>query len=130
VRADGFTGVALPLAVHGTDLVFPNGSVPLAGLVGEIAEIAGVDAGPPDGALNIDDAAATEHEVSYGVSAGDDFHPTPYAYVGPSKKPTEPFWNAPFGAVYPLNPAHDADALTSRIADFFERGRRQLPKRS
>jgi hypothetical protein len=172
VRADGFTGVALPLAVHGTDLVFPNGSVPLAGLVGEIAEIAGVDAGPPDGvyrtvdplpidgALNIDaaaaewvhrshyagghaiknalpeshpvlwpehfDVAATEHGVSYGVSAGDDFHPTPYAYVGPSKKPSGPFWNAPFGAVYPLNPAHDADALTSRIADFFERGRRQL----
>ena len=39
-------------------------------------------------------------------------------------------WNAPFGALYPLNPAHDADALTLRIADFFERGRRELAKRS
>ena len=62
----------------------------------------------------------------YGVSPGDDHHPTPYAYVGPWTKPTGPFWNAPFGALCPLNPAHDVDALTSRIADFFERGRKEL----
>ena len=179
VRADGFTGVAIPLAVHGTDLVFPNGSVPLAGSVRQIAEIAGVDAGPPEGVyrtvdplpvdatLDIDaasaewvhrshyagghaiknalpeshpvlwpehfDVAATELKVNYGVSAGDDYHPTPYAYVGPwtpLQKPSGPFWNAPFGALYPLNPAHDADALALRIADFFERGRQELSKRS
>ena len=29
------------------------------------------------------DVAATEDEVNYGVSAGDDYHPTPYAYLGP-----------------------------------------------
>jgi hypothetical protein len=39
-----------------------------------------------------------------------------------------PFWNAPFGASYPLNPAHDVDELTSHIADFFERGRREVSK--
>jgi hypothetical protein len=34
--------------------------------------------------------------------------------------------NAPFGALCPLDPAHDVDALTSRIADFFVRSRREL----
>jgi hypothetical protein len=70
--------------------------------------------------------AATEDEVSYGVSAGDDYHPMPYAYVGPWAQRTGPFWNAPFGAVYPLNPAHDVDALASHITDFFLRGQREL----
>jgi hypothetical protein len=72
------------------------------------------------------DVAVTEHEVNYGVSAGDDYHPTPYAYVAPWRQRTGPFWGAPFGAVYPLNPAHDVDALVSRIADFFQRGQREL----
>jgi hypothetical protein len=72
------------------------------------------------------DVAATEGEVNYGVSAGDDYHPTPYAYVGPWTRRTGPFWNAPFGALYPLDPAHDVDTLTSCIADFFDRGRREL----
>jgi hypothetical protein len=75
------------------------------------------------------DVAATEDEVNYGVSAGDDYHPTPYAYVGPRTQRTGPFWNAPFGALYPLNRAHDVDVLTSHISDFFERGRRELSKR-
>jgi hypothetical protein len=35
-------------------------------------------------------------------------------------------WNAPFGLLYPLDPAHDVDALTSHIADFFQRGRKEL----
>ncbi|HET6732819.1 hypothetical protein [Mycobacterium sp.] len=172
VRPDGFTGVAIPLSVHGTELVWPNGAAPLKGHLGAIANEAGVEPGPPDGAydvvdplpadavLDLDvaatdwvhrshyagghalkhllpechpvlwpehfDVAATDNEVNYGVSAGDDDHPTPYAYVGPWTKPSGPFWNAPFGALYPLNPAHDVDALTSRIADFFERGRREL----
>ncbi len=59
------------------------------------------------------------------MAAGDDHHPTPYAYVSPWTKRSGPLWNAPFGALYPLNPAHDVDALTSRIVDFFERGRRR-----
>jgi hypothetical protein len=170
VRPDGFTGVSIPIAVHGTDLVLPNGSVALAGPVSVITY--GLDAGPPDGVyeivdplptdaiLNLDAAAAewihrshyaggyaiknilpeqhpvlwpehfdvavTEDEVNYGVSAGDDYHATPYAYIGPCTQRTGSFWNAPFGAVYQLNPAHDVDALTSHIADFFQNGRMEL----
>jgi hypothetical protein len=74
------------------------------------------------------DVAATDNEVNYGVSAGDDYHPTPYAYVGPWTQRTGPFWKAPFGAICPLAPADDVDALTSRIADFFERARLELSK--
>ena len=72
------------------------------------------------------DVAVTEDEVNYGVSAGDDQHPMPYAYVGPWSVPTGEFWNATFGALYPLDHSIDVDRLTSRIADFFERGRREL----
>jgi hypothetical protein len=172
VRPDGFAGVAIALAVHGTQLVLPNDAVPLDRSLAEVADIANVDLGPPDGAydvvdplpadtvLDIDsraadwmyrshyagghalknvlpeahpvlwpehfDVSATEDEVNYGVSAGDDYHPTPYAYVGPWTQRTGPFWNAPFGAVYPLERSADVDVLTSHIADFFERGRGQL----
>lgn len=172
VRPDGFTAAAIPLAVHGTDLVFPDGSVPLAGPLDAIAAAAGIDVGPPDGVYRVVDplprdavveldpvatewlhrshyagghalkhvlpeqhpvlwpehfdVAVTEGEVNYGVSPGDEAHPTPYAYVGPWRQRTGPFWNAPFGALYPLDPAHDVDELTSQIADFFQRGRREL----
>jgi hypothetical protein len=37
------------------------------------------------------DVAATDDDVNYGVSTGDDYHPTPYAYVGPRSKPTGAF---------------------------------------
>lgn len=57
------------------------------------------------------DVAVTEDEVNYGVSAGDETHPSPCAYVGPWRKHTGPFWNAPL------------DALTAEIVDFFERAR-------
>ncbi len=59
-------------------------------------------------------------EVNYGVSPGDSFHETPYAYVGPWEKREGPFWNAPFGAV------RSADALpgSDEVARFFEEGRR------
>jgi hypothetical protein len=172
VRPDGFAGVAIPLAVHGTELVFPNGAAPLSGTLAALADAAEVDAGPPEGvyqiadpltgasALRIDSAAAdwiyrshyagghaiknvlpdqhpvlwpehfdvsaTDAEVNYGVSAGDDYHPTPYAYVGPWTQRAGAFWNAPFGAIYPLDRSHDVDALASEIADFFERGRARL----
>jgi hypothetical protein len=172
VRPDGFTGVAIPIAVHGTELVWPNGAAPLTGPINALADAAGVDAGPPDGVYEIGDAlptdavlgidagaanwihrshyagghaiknvlpdqhpvlwpehfdvAATEDEVNYGVSAGDDYHPTPYAYVAPWTQRTGPFWNGPFGALYPLDPADDVDALTSHIVGFFRRGRKEL----
>jgi hypothetical protein len=172
VRPDGFAGVSVPLAVHDTQFIWPNGAVALTGDLHTVAAAAGLDAGPPEGvyeivdplssdaALHIDagaaawihrshyagghaikyvlpdlhpvlwpehfDVAATHDEVNYGVSAGDDYHPTPYAYVGPWARRTGAFWNAPFGAVHPLDRAHDIDALTKQIADFFQRGRTQL----
>ncbi|OBF27022.1 hypothetical protein A5724_02900 [Mycobacterium sp. ACS1612] len=172
VRPDGFAGVAVPLSVRGTQLVWPNGAANLNGRVDELAKAADITAGPPDGVyeivdplsadtlLDIDaaaadwvyrshyagghaiknalpeghpvlwpehfDVAATDDEVNYGVSAGDDYHQTPYAYVGPWTQRSGTFWNAPFGAFYPLDPAHDVDTLASRIADFFRRGQEHL----
>ena len=172
VRPDGFAGVAIPLSVRGTELVWPNGAAALHGTADTLAEAAGIAAGPPDGvyaivdplrsdaALDIDPAAAdwvhrahyagghaikqvlpeqhpvlwpehfdvavTEEGVNYGVSAGDDYHPTPYAYIGPWTQRTGPFWNAPFGALYPLERAPGVGALASEIADFFRRGRKRL----
>jgi hypothetical protein len=72
------------------------------------------------------DVAVTEDEVNYGVSAGDDFHPLPYAYVSPWTPRTGLFWNAPFGAVRPLDPAHDVDELAADVAEFLQRGLAQL----
>ncbi|MBX7432924.1 hypothetical protein JDV09_12515 [Mycobacterium sp. Y57] len=74
------------------------------------------------------DVAVSADEVNYGVSAGDDHHPGPYAYVGPWKQRNGAFWNAPFGALLALDPAHDVDALTSDVAEFFRRGRGELDR--
>jgi hypothetical protein len=172
VRPDGFVGVALPLAVSGAELTWQDGSAPLAGSPGALADAAGVRYGPPDGVyevveplaadavLDIDptaaewihrslyaggyalkqilseqhpvlwpehfDVAVTEDEVNYGVSAGDSYHATPYAYVGPWTSRSGPFWNAPFGAVQSLDPARDVDQLAVDVAEFFERGRAEL----
>jgi hypothetical protein len=172
VRPDGFVGVELPLAVHGAEFSWQDGSTPLEGAVGDIAAAAGLQYGPPEGAYQLVDplpadtvltlapsasdlihrclyaggyalkqvlpeghpvlwpehfdVAVTDHEVNYGVSAGDDYHALPYAYVGPWQLRTGPFWNAPFGAVQPLDPAHDVDAMAVDIARFFERGRAEL----
>ena len=171
VRPDGFSGVTVPVGVHGTELVWPQGSAPLAGPVSAIAEAAGLQAGPPvgvyeivdplaaDAVLDIDaaaaefvyrslyagghalkttlpeqhpvlwpehfDVAATEDEVNYGISAGDSYHPTPYAYMGTRTPRIGTFWNAPFGALQPLDPAADVDKLKDSIVEFFDRGRRE-----
>ena len=68
------------------------------------------------------DVGVSDDEVNYGVSAGDDFHPLPYASapVGPwdfgtATRP-DPFWNAPFGAVHPLEVSADPDALAQMPA--------------
>jgi hypothetical protein len=172
VRADGFTGTVLPVAVHGTELVWPQGRAPLSGLVSILAEAAGLQLGPPTGAydavaplapdaiLAVDaaasqwlyrclyagghalknvlpeqhpvlwpehfDVAATEDEVNYGVSAGDSYHPHPYAYVGPWTPRSGAFWNAQFGAMLALEETADVDALSTGVTEFFEEGRRQL----
>jgi hypothetical protein len=71
------------------------------------------------------DVAASAGEVNYGVSAGDDFHELPYAYVGPWDFATSPrtgsLWNAPFGAVYDLDLAANVDTLAADVTNFFRR---------
>ena len=49
VTAAGFRGVALPIGVEGTELVWPEGRMGLAGPVGELAAAAGVEAEAPAG---------------------------------------------------------------------------------
>ena len=169
VRLDGFSATTLAIAVHGTTLVWPDGSAPLAGPVSALAAASGLDIGPPEEVyesaaaldpntvLDLDpgaaeaiyrslyaggfaiktvlpeehpvlwpehfDVAATAGEVNYGVSAGDDFHELPYAYVGPwdfaTAPRTGPLWNAPFGAVHALDLSADVDALAADVAEFF-----------
>jgi len=76
------------------------------------------------------DVAASRNEVNYGVSAGDDFHPLPYAYVGPwdftTTPRTGPLWNAPFGALHALGISADVDVLAAEIGEFFRRAQTQL----
>jgi hypothetical protein len=172
VRPDGFVGVELPLAVHGVEFSWLDGSAPLTGTPGDIAAAAGLDYGPPEGVYEIEDALAadaelavdpvaaellhrclyaggyalkqvlpeghpvlwpehfdvaiTDREVNFGVSAGDDYHPLPYAYVSPWTPHTGTFWNAPFGAVRSLDPAHDVDGLATDVAEFLREGLTQL----
>lgn len=72
------------------------------------------------------DVAVSVSDVNYGVSAGDGYHPTPYAYVGPWIPRTGSFWNAPFGAAYPLNTNDDCAELIIGIVEFFEQGTAEL----
>lgn len=72
------------------------------------------------------DVAVSVSDVNYGVSAGDGYHPTPYAYVGPWIPRTGSFWNAPFGAAYPLNTDDDCAELIIGIVEFFEQGTAEL----
>lgn len=64
------------------------------------------------------DLASTVTDVNYGVSPGDEAHPGPYAYVGPSTPCTGDFWNAPFGALRPRDGVNTVAALL----EFFEEG--------
>jgi hypothetical protein len=63
------------------------------------------------------DIAVTVDEVNYGVSPGDAAIAEPYAYVGPHRPRTGPFWNQSFGAAHPLRELPD-------VAAFFAEGRR------
>ncbi|MFL6099392.1 MAG: hypothetical protein ACJ71T_05505 [Actinomycetales bacterium] len=47
------------------------------------------------------DVAILLQDRSFGVSAGDDYSPQPYAYVSDNVLPRDDFWNAPFGACRP-----------------------------
>ena len=77
VRPDGFTGVSIPIAVHGIDLVFPNGSSPLVGPVSAIA--AGLDPGPPDGVYDIVDPLPADAVLNLDVAAAEWIHRSHYA---------------------------------------------------
>ncbi|MBI4943669.1 MAG: hypothetical protein HY830_23255 [Actinobacteria bacterium] len=65
------------------------------------------------------DVGITVDQVNYGLSPGDGYHPSPYAYVGPWTPRTGEFWNAPFGAARPVEDLPDAAA----VAAFFAEGR-------
>jgi hypothetical protein len=67
------------------------------------------------------DVGISVDEVNYGVSPGDGYHATPYAYVGPWTPRTGDFWNAPFGAVRDMDDLPEVAA----VADFFAEGSRQ-----
>jgi hypothetical protein len=49
VTAGGFCGTVLPIAVEGTELVWPAGRISLAGPIGALATAVGVQAEAPDG---------------------------------------------------------------------------------
>jgi hypothetical protein len=167
VDARGIRGTKLPLAIEGTEFVWPSGRTPLTGTARDVAKIAGVEPGAPEGLyqdsagldldepLQIDASAARtildwfepgdralrsfaadqepvlwpEHfdlgitldEVNYGVSPGDAHEPRPYAYVGPWKPRSGPFWNASFGAKRLIDEVPTVDDLV----EFFTEGRRQ-----
>jgi hypothetical protein len=59
------------------------------------------------------DVAVAVDEVNYGVSPGDAAYPQPYAYVGPWRARSGPFWNAPFGAVWTPDDVADVDAVVA-----------------
>jgi hypothetical protein len=65
------------------------------------------------------DLGFTIEEVNYGISPGDGFSASPYAYVGPWRARSGEFWNAPFGATRTLSSLGDAAA----VAAFFAEGR-------
>jgi len=66
------------------------------------------------------DIGISQGEINYGVSPGDTSIAVPYAYVGPWKVPSGPFWNQPFGAARPISDF----ATPEDIVRFFEDGMR------
>ncbi len=57
-------------------------------------------------------------EVNYGVSPGDSDFAEPYAYIGPWRLRTGPFWNAPFGAARLMRELPGVDD----VLEFFSAG--------
>lgn len=68
------------------------------------------------------DLAVDLDGATYGVSPGDTYHPTPYAYVSAAAPTPDTFWNAPFGAVRLSDDVSSPDA----VVDFWRAGRRLL----
>jgi hypothetical protein len=70
------------------------------------------------------DVAILLDDRSYGSSPGDDFHPTPYAYVSEYDHDDDPFWNVPFGA---LRDAGEFSSIEDLVA-FWREGRALLSR--
>ena len=64
------------------------------------------------------DVGVSFDKVNYGVSPGDSDFAEPYAYVGPWKLRTGPFWNAPFGAARLMRELPGVDD----VLEFFSAG--------
>src|SRR4051812_37818003 len=79
VRPDGFAGVAIPLSVRGTELVWPNGAAALNGTADTLAEAAGIAAGPPDGVYAIVDPLPSDAALDIDPAAADWVHRAHYA---------------------------------------------------
>jgi hypothetical protein len=79
VRPAGFSGTTLPVEVQGTDLVWPDGRVPLTGTVAELADVTGLSSGPPEGAYEIVDPLSLDTRLDIDFDVADDVYRSLYA---------------------------------------------------
>lgn len=79
VRPAGFVGVALPIEVRGGELLWADGRAPLTGQASALADVAGVVAGPPEGAYDITDPLDLDQELAIDLAAADDLCRSLYA---------------------------------------------------
>jgi hypothetical protein len=79
VRPDGFAAVSIPVAVHGTELVWGEDSVPITGTVGALARATGLDVGPPNGAYDIVDPLADDEAFAIDPDAAELVYRSLYA---------------------------------------------------
>ena len=108
-----------PLDLDASLAVDPSSVAALAdwyGRVGAALAVVAPDARPTLWPEHFD-LAITVDDVTFGGSAGDEYHELPYAYVSlaADRRPNGTFWNAPFGAAL----RHEQIAETSDIAAFF-----------
>jgi hypothetical protein len=79
VRPDGFTGVSIPVAVHGTELVWGGDGAPLSGPVDALVAASGLDVGPPDGVYEIVDPLTSDTVLDLDPRAAELVHRCLYA---------------------------------------------------
>ncbi|GLP75805.1 hypothetical protein TUM20983_29150 [Mycobacterium antarcticum] len=138
VRPDGFTGVSIPVAVRGAELVWGEDAAPLTGTVGALAAATQLDVGPPEGVYDIVDPLSPETVLDIDPEAADLIHRSLYAGgfalkgALPNQHPV--LWPEHFDVAvtedevnYGVSPGDDFHALpyayvgpwTSRIGDFW-----------
>jgi hypothetical protein len=79
VRPDGFTAVSIPVAVHGSELVWGEDSAPLTATVGALALATGLGIGPPDGVYEIVDPLSSDDVLSIDPESAELVHRSLYA---------------------------------------------------